>query len=644
MKKNLFVVAAGLFFSSQLNAQTDSSTKSLEEVIVTANRIEQKQRTTGKVISVIDQATIQRNAGRTVSEIINQQASVFINGANNTPGTNQDVYFRGATSGNVLILIDGVPVGDASQVNNAFDLNHISTGMIERIEILKGAQSTLWGSDAVAGVINIITKKGGRKKAETNALLSYGSYNTLRANAGVGGKLNAFSYNVNYNFTGSKGFSAAQDTSGTKNFDKDGFKQHNFIANLRYDINKHFAVKGFSNIGQYKNGIDAGAYKDDADNNVTQKNRNNGLSFLYHSTKLNLTLSQNLLTNTRVYLDDSASVGGFAKYAKGSYQGNSSITELSGNYRFIDQLSLVAGVQAITQKTTQSYKSISVYGTYEPPLLSSDSANANNLSFYASLLATELNGFNMEAGFRINKHSIYGTNATYSFNPSYNIDDNTRVFLNISSGYKIPSLYQLHSEYGNKTLKPEATQNYEAGVQSFSADKKNSIRFVGFKRDIKNLIIFYTDMTTYASQYINRDEQHDYGFEVESSIGLGKIGSWANNFTYVDGEGKNDNVKVKNLYRRPNFSFNSVLTLEPVKGLTVMPSFRFIGSRLKGQYDPGPAQMPAYYTIDLYTGYQATKNLRVFVDFRNITNQEYFDVPGYNSRKFNVTGGVSVQF
>ncbi|RXK59720.1 TonB-dependent receptor [Lacibacter luteus] len=640
MKKNFLVVAAGLFFSSQLNAQ-DTTAKSLGEVFVTANRIAQKQRATGKVIAIIDQATIQRNAGRTVSEIINQQASVFINGANNTLGTNQDIYFRGATSGNVLILIDGVPVGDASQSNNAFDLNHISTGMVERIEILKGAQSTLWGSDAVAGVINIITKKGGSKKAEVNGLLSYGSYNTLRANAGVGGKLNAFSYNLNYNFTDSKGFSAAQDTTGTKNFDKDGFKQNNFVANLRYDFNKHFAVKGFSNFGQYKNGIDAGAYADDADNNVTQKNRNNGLSFLYQGNKLNLTLSQNLLNNTRLYVDDSASVGGFAKYSKGSYEGNSSITELFGSYRFIDQLSLVAGLQNIAQNTTQSYKSISVFGPYETAL--GDSAKANNFSFYASLLATELAGFNMEAGFRVNSHSIYGTNATYTFNPSYNIDNKTRVFVNISSGYKIPSLYQLYSEYGNKELKPEATQNYEVGVQSFSADRKNAIRFVAFKRDIKNLIIFYTS-PSWESYYINRDEQHDYGFEVESSIGLGKIGTWTNNFTYIDGEGKNNNVKVKNLYRRPNFSFNSVLTLEPVKGLTLMPSFRFISSRLKGAYDPGPAQMPSYYTIDFYTGYQATKNLRLFVDLRNITDQVYYDVPGYNSRKFNVTGGVSFQF
>ncbi|MEQ1796313.1 MAG: TonB-dependent receptor [Lacibacter sp.] len=640
MKKKLFVVAAGLFICSHLNAQ-DTSAKSLGEVIVTANRIEQKQRTTGKVVTVIDQATIQRNAGRTLSEIINQQASVFINGANNTLGTNQDIYFRGATSGNVLILVDGVPVSDPSQTNNSFDPNHISTGLVERIEILKGAQSTLWGSDAVAGVINIITKKGGRKKAEVNGLLSYGSYNTFRLNAGIGGKLNAFSYNVNYNFTDSKGFSAARDTTGTKNFDKDRFTQHNFIANLRYDFSRNFAVKGFSNIGQYKNGIDAGAFQDDADNNVVQKNLNNGLAFLYHNNKLNLTLSQNLLTNTRVYIDDSASIGGFAKYAKGSYEGNSSITELAGNYRFAEQLSLVAGSQYVAQNTTQSYKSISIYGPFETAL--GDSAKANNLSFYASLLVTELEGFNIEGGFRINSHSIYGTNAMYTFNPSYNIDDNTRVFVNISSGYKIPSLYQLYSEYGNKELKPEATQNYELGVQSFSADKKNSIRFVAFKRDIKNLIIFYTDMTTYASQYINRDEQHDYGFEVESSIGLGKIGIWANNFTYVDGEGKNNNAKVKNLFRRPNFSFNSVLTIEPVKGLTVMPSFRFISSRLKGQYDAGPAQMPSYYTIDFYTGYQATKNLRLFLDLRNITSQVYFDVPGYNSRKFNVTGGVSIQ-
>ena len=641
MKKKFFFAAA-VFISSHSIAQDTTSTKSLDEVIVTANKILQKQSTTGKVIAVIDQATLQRNAGKTLTEIINYQAGVFINGANNNLGTNQDIYFRGAGTGNVLILIDGTPVGDASQINNSFDLNNIACGQVERIEILKGAQSTLWGSDAVAGVINIITKKGGNKKIGASGLLSYGSYNTLRGNAGLNGKVNDFTYNVNYNFTNSKGFSSAYDSTGIKNFDKDGFTQNNFQANLGYKLTQHLAINLFSNFGKYKADIDAGAFKDDADYTFTNNNSNNGLAFSYATSKLKLNLSNNIINAKRVYLDDSASRGGFAKYSKGSYKGNSNITELYGSYQFAKKFSLVSGLQNIMQNTEQDYLSISSFGPFKTAL--GDSAKAKNFSFYASVLGMQLNGFNIEAGFRYNHHNIYGSNATYSFNPSYSIDDNTKLFVNISSGYKIPSLYQLYSEYGNKQLKPEESNNYEIGLQTFSNKSSNSFRITAFKRDVKNLIIFYSDPVTYASQYINRDKQNDYGFELESNIAMGKKGNWTNNFTYVDGEGKNNNVKVKNLYRRPNFTFNSVLTLQPVKGFTLMPSFRFVGTRLKGQYDAGPAQMPQYYTVDCYAGYEFKNKLSVFFDFRNITNQQYFDVPGYNSRRSNFMTGISFNF
>jgi len=268
----------------------------------------------------------------------------------------------------------------------------------------------------------------------------------------------------------------------------------------------------------------------------------------------------------------------------------------------------------------------------------------NNFSAYASLLLLDLKGFNAEAGIRYNHHKLYGNNATYSFNPSYNIDENTRVFVNISSAYKIPSIYQLYDgSAGNKNLKPEESTNYEVGVQSLSHNKMNSLRFVAFKRDIKNVIVYYTDIN-YNSQYINRDQQNDYGFEIESNISIGKRGNWINNLTYVDGQGKEDNVKVNNLYRRPNFTFNSTLTLQPCKDFTLMPSFRFVGTRLKGEYDPGPAIMPQYYTLDLYTAYNFTKQFRAFLDLRNITDQKYFDVPGYNSRRANYTIGLSANF
>ncbi len=638
MKKKIFIAAA-VIISTAAQAQQDTTTaKQLDEVIVTATKFQQKQSTTGKVVSVINQETLQRNAGKTITEIINSQTGVFINGANNNLGTNQDVYFRGAGSGNTLILIDGVPVGDPSQISNSFDLNSIAVGQIERIEILKGAQSTLWGSDAVAGVINIITIKGGKNKISPTAMLTYGSYSTLRGNAGINGTIDKFSYNVGYNFTSSKGLSSAYDSTGTKNFDDDKFTQNNVQANLGYKINDRFAVKGLYSFAKYKANVDAGAFKDDKDNVVDNKNTISNLAFSYTVAKLQLHLSQTFVKAERVYTDDSASVGGFAKYSKGNYNGNSNITELYGNILLHKKLSLVSGVQYLSQKTSQDYLSISSFGPYKTAL--GDSAKANNFSLYNSLLLTDVKGFNLEAGFRYNHHSIYGGNATYTFNPSYNIDENTRVFVNISSAYKIPSLYQLYSEYGNKDLKPETSNNYELGVQTFSNNKRNSFRIVGFKRDIKDLIIFYTN-SSFVSKYINRDEQHDYGFELESSTAIGKKGNWTNNFTYVDGEGRNNNVNVKNLYRRPNFVMNSVLTLQPVKSLTLMPSFRFVGTRLKGQYDAGPATQPQYYTIDCYLGYEFAKYFRLFIDLRNITNQQYFDVVGYNSKKFNVMTGLS---
>lgn len=643
MTKKLFTTVF-LFSVLTASAQTDTlKSDNLDEVIVTATKTAIKQSQIGKVVTVIDQATIRRNIGKTVSEILNYQADIFINGANNSLGTNQDVYFRGANTGNVLIMIDGVPVIDASQINNSFDLNSINPSQIERIEILKGAQSTLWGSDAVAGVINIITKKGGTKAISPNVLLSYGSYKTFRGNAGVSGKLKDFTYNLNYSHTGSKGFSAAYDSTGNNGFDNDGFKQNNFQANLGYRLSQKISVKGLVQAGKYTADIDAGAFTDDRDYTSENKHKLYSLGFEYKASKFDLNFVNTLEKSKRELTDDSTNVGGFSKYAHGFYDAATFISDLYGNLKFSDKASLVIGVQGIYQNTDQGYLSISSYGPYKSAL-GKDSAKIHHYSAYASFLLTNLSGFNNEIGFRYNKHSIYGSNATFSINPSFNIDDNTRVFLNISSGYKIPTLYQLYSEAGNKDLKPEQSTNYELGVQVFSNDKKNSFRVLGFKRDIKNLIVYYSDPVTYAARYINRDKQKDYGFEFESNISLDKIGNWINNLTYVDGTGENDNVKIKNLFRRPNFTFNSTLTVQPVKGLTLSPSFRFVGTRLKGPYDAGPDLMPQYYTIDMYAAYNFIKQCRFFVDCRNITNQQYFDVPGYNSRGFNFMAGISADF
>ena len=639
MKKKMLIVAAA-FFSSHSYAQQDSTT--MDELVVTATKNAIKQSQTGKVVSVINQETLQRNAGKSLTEIFNYQAGVFVNGANNTLGSNQDYYIRGAATSNTLILLDGVPVADPSYINAYFDLNNINPAQVERIEILKGAQSTLWGSDAVAGVINIITKKGAKSSVAPNLNVSYGSYETFRANAGLNGSLKNFTYNLQYGYTNSIGFSSAKDTAGNKNFEKDPFTQHNVQANLGYRFSNKWSARYTANYGIYKAGLDAGAYIDDAD--YTNKNSSffNSVVLAYSTPKTAIQFVNTLIDTKRLLEDDSASVGGFNKFARARYDGGSFVSEIFGNTKLNSFLNLVGGVQRVAHNTSQNYFSISSFGPFTAIPISKDSAKTTNYAAYASLNVVGYKNFNVEAGLRYNNHSIYGNNVTWSLNPSYNIDDLTRVFINLSSAYKVPSLYQLYSEYGNDLLKPETSTNYEIGVQSLSNNNKNSIRLVAFKRDIKNLIVFFTD-ANYNSQYINRDEQHDYGFEVENSIAIGKMGTLVSNFTYVEGEGKTNNAKTNNLFRRPNFTFNSTLTLEPVKGLTVMPNVRFVGNRLRGDFDPGSQVMPAYYTIDFSVGYLIASKYRLFLDCRNITDQQYEDIPGYNSRGANVTVGISAQ-
>ncbi|GAC1438135.1 MAG: siderophore enterobactin receptor PfeA [Sediminibacterium sp.] len=643
MSKTLTLLTA-LLAGSTLSAQKDSvRTRQLDEVVVTASRADLKQSQTGKVVTVIDQQMIRNSIGRSLSELLNTQAGFFINGSNNALGTNQDVYFRGAGSGSMLVVIDGTPVFDPSLSNNSFDLNSIALDQVEKIEILKGGQSTLWGSDAVAGVIQIFLKKGDRKKAAVNASAAYGSYHTFRGGLGIGGTVKDLDYLVQYSHTKTAGFATAYDSTGTNNFKKDGFEQNALLAELNYKINTNLTAKAFGNFSTYNNDLAGGAFLDEKDYTAKNNNTLSGLSFHYRKHDFTWNLAGSYQQVKRTFVNDSGYVSSpYSKYFSGRYIGNTTTLETFGNKKFNKNIQLIAGLQYIHQNSDQSYFSTGIFGPYKSAL-GKDSAVINQASLYGSLLLTDLGGFNFEAGGRINKHSIYGTNATYTINPSFNIDENAKLFINISSAYKIPSLYQLYSEYGNKGLRPEKSVTYELGLQTQSSDRKIALRFVAFKRDTRDLIIFYTDPVTYNSQYINRDEQHDYGFEVESNTQLAAFGNWSNNFSFVDGQGVQNKVKTANLYRRPKFTFNSALTLQPCAALTVIPSFKYVGSRLKGPYDAGPAEQPHYYTIDLFAGYSISRQVRLFADFRNITDQQYFDIVGYNSRRFNMMAGITVK-
>lgn len=648
MKKKIFIAAA-VFFSSQLHAQVDS-TKNLNELVITATKFPIKQSLTGKVVTVIDQQQLQRNSGKSLTEILNTQTGIIVNGSNNVSGTNQDVYTRGAAAGKTLILLDGVPVYDASGISGAFDLNMIGADQVERVEILKGSQSTLYGSDAIAAVINIISKKGGPKKMNVTANLAGGSYNTFKAAVGLNGTVKKTNYNIQYSKLYSKGFSTAQNRPDTSYFDRDGMDENVFLANISQKINDRFSVRANTGFSNYKTDADATQFTDDADYTIKNKNTLVGIGADYKIGQSVLHFNYNYNTTNRIYLDDSLSKGSFSYYSKGEYTGKSHFAELYSNIAVTKHVDVLAGADYRNQRTDQNYFSMSVYGPYISIPLKSDSVKVNQFGAYASLVVKDIAGFNVELGGRYNNFNKYGDVFTFSFNPSYVINNSIKIFGNISSGFKAPSLYQVYSEYHLPDtlgeLKPEKSLSFEGGIQYYK-DNIN-LRAVYFMRNITDNIIFYSSgPPNYYNYYINADKQKDKGLELEASVDFGKVTLNAN-YINLDGkiETKNGTKDTAffNLYRRPRQTINLNVGIELCKNWNMNIGVQSISKRTEFSFGNPPIEMPAYYVWNLYSTYAITKNIKTFVDLKNITDEKYSEVYGYNSRRFNFMAGVNLNF
>ena len=642
-----------LLASLGIQAQSDSSTKALNEIVVTANRFPQKQIKTGKILTVITRKQIEESAFTQIGELLNSQAGINVIGSNNAPGTNPDLYFRGAGTGNALILVDGNPAYDASTIRSTFDLNFIPLGEIERIEILKGGQSTVYGSDAVAGVINIITKKNEGKKASGTLHLSNGSYNTNVMDAGFSGRNKLLQYKFQYQSLGSKGFSSAADTASKKTFDKDGLKQDFYRAEIGSLAGKNWEWKTTAQLSKYANDLDETRYEDAKDSRVENENLQltTGISRKINGGVIRSNFCIN--NSERKYLYDSLFLNGFSKYIKSDFTGRSYFAEIYGSFKISEKLQLFAGADHRWQNTDQYYFSVSSYGDYTTSL-SKDTASINVSSFMGSLVYNGEKGFNVESGIRYNNHSRYGNNFTYTFNPSYVYRDQLKFSFNLSSAFKSPTLYQLYDGYsGEKNLKPETSITSELSVQWLGI-KDVTARATVFNRTIKNGI----DYNYEAYKYFNYNEQRDRGLELETGY---RKALWnaSVNYTYLKGKvtttnfeydantygyvAKGDTV-YSHLFRVPQHSLNATAGIQVNKKFYLSLSQRFSGKRFEPRYADSPAEMKPYNTTDLFGQYTVSKTIRFYASLKNMFNSKYEDILGYNTRGRNYVVGVRMSF
>ena len=623
-------MVAAVIFSSRVQAQqiipvtTGDSTKSMDEVVITATKFPKRQSETGKVVTVITNAQLQRSTGKDLSQLLNEQAGLIINGANSNPGKDKSVFLRGASSKYTLILLDGIPVTDPSGVGGAFDLRLLSIDQVERIEILKGSQSTLYGSDAIAGVINIISKKSGSKNIGAAGTASYGSYNTFKGNAVVNGSTQKVDYNIGYTYFKTDGISEATDKTGTGNFDKDGYKENSFNASVGIKATDKLKISPFFRLADYKGKYDDDAFTDGA-GKYNSKFINTGFISQYKLSEGAITLQYGHAKTDRTF------DGTYGKY---DFKGKLNNAELFYNTAIGKYVQLLSGInfqQIKMLDTTASKKDPSVTLT----------------SPYISLYLHNLQGWNVELGGRYNSHSKYGSNFTYSFNPSYLLDKTTKLFFNYSTGFRAPTLYDLYGQYGsNENLKPEKSTSIEAGVQTTLAENKIEVRVVAFDRKIKDAIVYGP-----AFININQDKQHDKGFEIEPTFFINKNLTIRTSYAFVDGKvTTTDDAKDTtyfNLIRRPKHSFGINIVCQASKNLFVSANLKTFSKRTDLFFDPityeqSTVELKAYALLDVYVEYKfADGKLKVFADAKNITNSKYTEVYGFNTLGFNINGGIS---
>ena len=643
MKKQFFVVAA-VIISSSLQAQ-DTTGKILDEAVITANKFEQKQSQTGKVIIVISKEQVEKSSGKTIAQILNEQAGITINGAYNVTGSVQTVFMRGASSGRTLILLDGIPVNDPSMINNEFDLNLFSINDVERIEICKGAQSTLYGSDAIAGAINIITvKKEVNKLFNLKVTTALGNKNTVRNNIQLYGKAGKLTYTTRFAKLKTNGFSAANDSTKIKGFDNDGYDGNVINAGLQYQLMPSLLIKTFILHSQYKAEIDAGGFTDEKDYTIRNSNLSSGAGLNFKKGKINITGNYQYGELNRAYRNDSLFVNPYGtKFESNKYGGRTQYAEVYGNGVAAKWLTVLAGFDYRWANMNQQYFSLSGFGPYSSNF---KDTSLHQTSLYGSLFFNALNKkLNVEIGGRTNKHSRYGTNSTYTFNPSFNISKNWRVFGSIASGFKAPSIFQLFDAFsGNTDLKPEKSTNYEIGVQQ--SHSVISSRVVYFHRDIKNGIDY-----NYATfQYFNFVKQIVNGLEMELSVRPTEKLNISANYTLITGDEQTQSRKTFNdtsynhLLRRPKHNINLNIGYQFCKSLFASLSAKSVSSRYDaGGYKKEDLLLDSYFLLSAYAQYKWKSNVKFFVDAQNISGKKFFDIRGYNSIPFIINGGITFE-
>ncbi|HCU84447.1 MULTISPECIES: TonB-dependent receptor domain-containing protein [unclassified Methylophilus] len=469
MKK---VILKGLIGLSLSEIACAADTATLDEVIVTATRTPQQQESVIADVSVINAEEIKRGGQSTLIELLQRQPGIEITN-NGGAGKTSGVFMRGTNTGHTLVLIDGVRVQSATAGTTT--LENIPIQQIDRIEIVRGPATSLYGQDAIGGVIQIFTKKG-VDGFKPYANLGFGTYDTTLAEAGLRGKQNDTAYALNVSANKTNGFSSL-DTSNPNLNDKDGYRNLAVTGNLSHKIAEGHEVgltlmhsKGRTRFDNSYN-LDPSsafnpAFSDYANlqQDVYSLFSKNQILNNWHST---VRISQGI-DETVNY----AALGPFTSESRSLFRTK------QDQFNWQNDITLPLGTLTLMyDKLIDRVNSTTDF----------DKTRRTNEGYVASYVAN-IGAHSFQASAREDHNSSFGNNVTGGLGYGYNINDQWRVTGSYGSAFKAPTFNDLYYPgYSNPNLKPEKSDNLEASLR-YRDDTFNA-SLTAYENKIRNLIV-----------------------------------------------------------------------------------------------------------------------------------------------------------
>lgn len=626
--------------------ETISSQDELKEVVVSDSKFALAKEKSGKVITKITAEDLKNKSGQSLANILSSVAGVEINGNQTAAGKNLGYYIRGGKNNQVLILIDGIPVNDASGISFEYDLRLLPVEQVESVEIMKGAASTLYGSGAGTGVINITLKKSGKKAIEGNAYVNVGTNNTANTdktsaqnyNQGfsVNGNANKVNYFASLNSTEISGMSQIAPVNPTDNYEEDRFSRINYLAKLGYKATDKLTLDFFGNYDKISSDYDAsfdntGANDTNLNSTESEQFRFGFLpKYKYSKGEFVLNSSFNKIVRTYNDFDFYSNTPGFSEYESRSVN-----VDGFNKYEFSESFFLVVGAQYQFHDMNSS----TPYGG-----ILKEATKFNMIDPYITgVLSTDF-GLNLNAGARLNIHSQYGNQLVYNVNPSYDFKSvPLKILASYSTAFVTPSLYQLYSEYGNADLTPEKNRTVEAGFETHFLDKKIKLNVVAFYREQTNFIGFYFNPVTFDSNYINIDGMNKAkGVETEFSFALSEKIKWNSNYTFTQVDKALDRLI-------PKHKVNSALDFQVNERFLFNVDYQYVDSRNDAFFDGATFAtqnivLGSYQLVNSSVRYGLVKNrLSIFGAVSNILNADFVENVGYNTLGRNFKLGMNIK-